>query len=607
MNTKIAIVDSGINYCHSKMRNLKLCHSYNVIGNCTEVNDNVGHGTAVVGIIQTINANVDISIIKIYEYELSTNIDTLLAALHYIWEKIDCDILHLSLGVSYYNQDLYNLCKAFYKKGTIIVSAYNNDGSISYPAAFDCVLGVEGKKQCTKGSDFFLPDKDDIVDIYAKGGFHRVAWTKPEYVIQQGNSMSAAYVTGYLSKYYERGINNESVVQILKNISTFIPYTINNPTALSSLNKDNSEINIKRAGLFPFNKEMMAIINYADLLSFEVSGIYSCKYLGNLKKRVCGIYGGRTYEIKNVEDINFQDIDTLIIGHLVELEELTHIKYKEKLLQACLENRKNAFLFDSYELGDFPTLFRKNNLKLYIPDNYEKRDKNRNGKLYQVSSPVLGIFGTSSKQGKFTLQLQLRKIFIHKGYKIAQLATEPNALLFGIDNCIPFGYSSRINLDQYEFISYLNGVMHQLDVKSPDLIITGSQSGTIPEDYLHLGHLPIRQLEFLIGTIPDAVILCVNCNDDVQYIKKTIDVIEGLGDTSVIALAICPFYNRNGWDYATNNSAFLSNEQVERVKWFFYEKLNLPNYVIGDASDGEKLADIIIDYFADEEIDDGEI
>lgn len=57
--------------------------------------------------------------------------------------------------------------------------------------------------------------------------------------------------------------------------------------------------------------------------------------------------------------------------------------------------------------------------------------RNQFGKLYLVNKPVICVAGTSSSQGKFSLQLSLREKFISAGYRIGQLGTEPTSLLFG--------------------------------------------------------------------------------------------------------------------------------------------------------------------------------
>lgn len=68
------------------------------------------------------------------------------------------------------------------------------------------------------------------------------------------------------------------------------------------------------------------------------------------------------------------------------------------------------------------------------------------GKLYRNPKPVLGVFGTSSRQGKFTLQLILRKHFTELGYVIGQIGTEPTAALFEMDADFHFGYNTNTDI-----------------------------------------------------------------------------------------------------------------------------------------------------------------
>ncbi len=597
MNVKVAIVDSGICLSHPQMSKITLCNMYNVLDQTSDIMDNIGHGTAVTSIIMSMAEDISISVVKIYQQELETELQILISALRYILENIDCDILHLSLGVGYYNKELYELCNTIYRRGTIIVAAFDNSGSVSYPAAFDCVIGVEDSAECRKSSDFLIYD-DDIVDVYAKGGIHRVAWTVPKYTIQQGNSMSAAYVTGALCKNYKHNLDKSKALEILKQVSTCNHST---PQTVGLIKNQNFKVTkMKQVGIFPYNKEMMSIINYAFMLDFRVVDIYTCPILGNMNRKVQGIYGGDSYGLKNIAEIDYSSIDTLIIGHLSELERLSGVQYKKKLLGDCLQQRINVFMLDSYEVGEFPRMFEEKGLFLYAPDQIVQMVPQRKGKLFQIEAPVLGIFGTSSKQGKFTLQLQLRKIFKERGYNVAQMASEPNAPLFGIEACVPFGYSSTVKLNEYEFISYLNGVMMQLDACEPDIIIVGAQSGTVPEAYFHLGQVPMRSLEFLMGTNPDAVILCVNPTDDIQYIRRTIQIIENLVGAKVLALAIFPFACKKGWDYATGNYTKLNADEMVALKSQYREDLNVFGYIIGDEEDGNALSDLIVDYYAEE-------
>lgn len=62
-----------------------------------------------------------------------------------------------------------------------------------------------------------------------------------------------------------------------------------------------------------------------------------------------------------------------------------------------------------YSLDDYSDIFGKNSL-YFSPGLHDVNDFRTLpfGKLYKFSKPVVGVFGTSSKQGKFTLQLYMR-------------------------------------------------------------------------------------------------------------------------------------------------------------------------------------------------------
>lgn len=90
---------------------------------------------------------------------------------------------------------------------------------------------------------------------------------------------------------------------------------------------------------------------------------------------------------------------------------------------------------------------------------------NRMGMLSRISKPVVGVFGTSSQQGKYTLQLEIRKRLLMLGYNVGQIATEPNAMLFGIDYCFPMGYNSSVYISETDTVRYLNHAVHDLCLK----------------------------------------------------------------------------------------------------------------------------------------------
>lgn len=152
----------------------------------------------------------------------------------------------------------------------------------------------------------------------------------------------------------------------------------------------------------------------------------------------------------------------------------------------------------------------------------------------------MGIFGTSASQGKFTLQLKIRNCFEQSGYSVGTLGTEPSAKLFGFDAVYPMGYRSTVYLNEYESVFMLNRIMQSIEAKNPDIILVASQSQTIANNWGNLGQLPLSQYDFLLGTRPDAFILCVNLFDEIDYIKRTIHFLEITTKGKVIAMAALP-------------------------------------------------------------------
>ena len=90
---RIAIIDSGVNPSHP--------HIARVDGGWPENDflDRLGHGTAVMAAIQEKAPDAEYFAVRIFDRELRTNIDTLLAAIQWSVDQ-KMDIVNLSLGTS---------------------------------------------------------------------------------------------------------------------------------------------------------------------------------------------------------------------------------------------------------------------------------------------------------------------------------------------------------------------------------------------------------------------------------------------------------------------------------------------------------------------------
>ena len=91
--TRIAVIDSGVNPSHP--------HIARIDGGWPENDflDRLGHGTAVMAAIQEKAPDAEYFAVRIFDRELRTNIDTLLAAIQWSVDH-QMDIINLSLGTA---------------------------------------------------------------------------------------------------------------------------------------------------------------------------------------------------------------------------------------------------------------------------------------------------------------------------------------------------------------------------------------------------------------------------------------------------------------------------------------------------------------------------
>jgi uncharacterized NAD-dependent epimerase/dehydratase family protein len=185
---------------------------------------------------------------------------------------------------------------------------------------------------------------------------------------------------------------------------------------------------------------------------------------------------------------------------------------------------------------------------IYYPSIQNMNVQNtRFGKLYSTTAPTIGVFGTSSKQGKWTTQLTIRRELSRLGYNVAQLGTEPTAPLFGNPYAYPMGYNGDIGVSGREAVATANYLLECVDRAQPDIIIIGGQSHSIMPSFGGLDTMPVMQHEFIMACMPQAVVLCVNKWDSKEFVQRTIGYFEGMFDAKVIAIVLSPHKNRNEW------------------------------------------------------------
>lgn len=590
MCNKVCIIDSGYNKNHPSLANINVVKEICFTKKDDEIfvdevaNDSLGHGTAVTSIIYSSSPNSEYIIVKIFDDKWECSEELLIFALQYIYNNINCDYINISSGLTTLKEYeiLKELCEQFEKKHILIISAFDNSGAVSYPAYFNNVIGVDSDTKC-KNREEFIHVKNSMVNVFGYGNIQRVAWTQPDYMFVSGSSFACANITGYLARADIKGFDNANAY-LREKAKWYIEFPI--------ITKKKIPYKIKRAVVFPYNKEIKGLIDNSNVLEFDIINIFDLPQMGNVGKKMFSLDKKKSYDVKNINKLDWScNFDTVILGHTREINNIYGYNVAEDLLKKCIEYNKNIYSFDPIN----QKLLSEYADKIFFPQTNFKDTSF--GKLFDIKVPVIGILGTSSKQGKFTLQMTLREKLIKYGYFVGQVGTEPTALLCGMDEMFHIGYNSVFDLSSADFVECVNHALNDLQVKGVEIIVGGCQSNTIPYSVKNTRYLNHRQSEFLIGLNPDAVILCINIFDDFDYIERSINYIESLSDGKVVALVIFPLGIPNIW--APNYRKIIDSNAIHGLKKVVSLKTNIPCYILGENSEMDDLFNNIIDYFTE--------
>lgn len=549
--------------------------------------DPVGHGTSVLSIISS-NRNGKYAVFKAFNNEIEKKLLLIQDALDYIYRYIDTKILQMSFGIRAYHSEFESKCRSIAGKGTLIIAAFDNNGAMSFPAAFDFTIGVDGNKYCKTKNDFYIYE-NGIVDIQAKSGYQVLQTSGDnEWSINPGNSFAASYVSLRLLENDKIYISKDQAMRVFKS-----DYEC----------KKNKEPNISflksRWALFPVNKENETLIHDAEMLVGELTAVYDVKYSNRISKEICSFNGKRKYTIQNIDKCCWDEFDTFVIGHVRELCQLLGRNIKKELLEQCLHYHKNVYCYDSEDIEGFSERFKEENLSLFCADCNNVPDVF--GKMYQIKTPVLAIMGTSKSQGKFTLQLQLqiKRIMNERGIHMGFLGTEPTSYLFGADKMVSVGYDSKFGsyLPQQQ-MRIFNTNAHMIDKMEYDFMMYGGQSGCIPVSTINTCYINFSYMPIIYACCPDGVILCINFSDSIEYIRKCIDIIQGYIGKNIFLISLFAFKNEREHiihskkERLSENEILVCIENIER-------EFSIPVIVSGNREYDDKLFDVIIKHFCE--------
>lgn len=586
---KIAIIDTGISInaecakCISESYVLSSKNGNYLLSN-KETEDYIGHGTAVATIIYSICKEIEFISINIGVDSFEVEEESLIYALNFLYQNYDVDLVNISAGVTYglKGHSMTDICDKLKKKGAIVIAAFDNNKAISYPAACNSVVGVDTVSDFSDKKSI-IHVIGSIVNILVPDIYYRTLW-RNERTIIKGSSFATAKITGlFAAEICSLRQGERSKYNINTLMKAICKDVINVPKKEKIIKPS---FNIKNAIIFPLNKESRALLNNKEMLNFNIVGVYDSNKSMNIHKNILGEY------IMSNEEINWNDeFDTIILSCTDELMHMTRRDYYSEIVEMAQKYNKNIYSFEK-ENPNTDKYFYPKIIKEMVP--FENLSK-----LHKIVIPIVGVFGTSSKQGKFTLQLELIQRLKKLQYSVGYISSEPSGYLFDADFVFHFGYHSFMNLHPRQCIAILNQMVWEVQEKQKDILIVGCQSNTIHYDNCQVDDFAIYQNAFILGTLPDFVILCVNPHDDVEYVERTINYINAIDEGNVEALVVFPVLAIETVSQISYKLEKLSSADMKKYKDFLLRRFNLPTYALGEEDDMQHLCERVISFFSE--------
>ena len=618
---KVAVVDSGVDAAHPKVGPVAGGVSFTVeadgrIVQGADISDCAGHGTACAGIIRKGAPDAEVYSVRIFDASLGADGRALVSAIR--WAVAHrMDVVNLSLGTTdvTFREAVAEACREAVEAGVILVAAAHNDGRESYPAVLPEAIGVAGGRVYDRYGYFYR--SDHAIECVARGDEQRLCWLEGREIMAGGSSFAAPTITAVVALIREAhpGASLPEVRRCLRanaldgRVEPILSAAA--PPAGSAVRIGSDYGWIGKAALYPYCKEMHALIRFRDLLRFQIVGVADPVGKGLAGKDAGEAIGIAPVGIRvapRLEDA-FRDADTLILGYVDALGRIRKRDLLRASIRAALDRGLNVFSFlavpaDAY--GDLHEAARQEGLRIAYPDILweDVRDSLASQRAGGgVDVPVLGIFGTSAQQGKFTLQLALRRKLMQMGYSVGQIGTEHHAALFGMDLAFPIGYAAPQRLPLQYYLPYLDCKMQAIcQRKRPDIILVGAQSGTIPYDVHEPRTLCMSSLAFLLGAKPDACILVVNSIDADAYIRDTIDGIRAVGKAPALLLAMSDKekHIRAAYGRSFVTSRQMAPQEIAGRLRRLEQTFGLPAVAIASEEGQQRAVETVVRYFSEE-------
>ncbi len=197
------------------------------------VEDDIGHGTSVAGVIAAKRNNavgaygiadgVNLKIYKVYSADCNQASCIVMALSHIYEENPDIDVINISIGFQV-GSIVENVIAGLAERGVIVVAAAGNDGAeengagevINYPAGCEKVIGVGALDSSLTVASY--SQHNESVDVAAPGTAVYTTYLDNLYRSMSGTSFASPYVAGIaaLVKATDDSIDHDAFLELIQ-------------------------------------------------------------------------------------------------------------------------------------------------------------------------------------------------------------------------------------------------------------------------------------------------------------------------------------------------------------------------------------------------------
>lgn len=214
---RVAIVDSGVHAAHPHVQGVACGVGIDTEGRVhDDMVDRLGHGTAVAAVIREKAPEAEILIVKVFDRELRTSAQSLIAAVEWAIEQ-RAHLVNLSLGTADQTHEgaFRSLAARARAAGRRIVAAVDREGVQWLPGSVRSVVGVEVDWTIPRETAAFQI-RGEHIHARASGYPRPIPGVSPELNLR-GVSFAVANVTGLLAQLRSLGaLESETSPDVLR-------------------------------------------------------------------------------------------------------------------------------------------------------------------------------------------------------------------------------------------------------------------------------------------------------------------------------------------------------------------------------------------------------